>query len=124
MLTNAAKVTLELNLSQLKHHPNAHDAMLAPVSYCELTLTGNVRYNNTCVHVSCMYHGRCMSVCAHLCTVCVCVLYFVNTLQLVGPKTVITVILSRWHPSHHKITYQDFYNLLQRYATCHQRYGK
>ena len=36
LLTNAGKVTLKLNLSQLKHHPEVRDAMLAPVSYCEV----------------------------------------------------------------------------------------
>ena len=37
-LINASEVMLELNLSQLQHHPDACDAMLAPASYFEPTL--------------------------------------------------------------------------------------
>ena len=36
-LTNAGKVTLELNLSQHQQHPNARDT--TPASYCEPTLS-------------------------------------------------------------------------------------
>ena len=32
-LTNTGEVTLELKLSQLQHHPNAHDATLGPALY-------------------------------------------------------------------------------------------
>ena len=38
-LTNAGELKLELNLSQLQHHPDARDATLGPVSYCERGLT-------------------------------------------------------------------------------------
>ena len=34
---NAGEVMFKLNLSQLEHHPNTHDAMLVSVSYCEPT---------------------------------------------------------------------------------------
>ena len=38
MLINAGEVMLELNLSQLQHHPDACDTMLALASYFEPTL--------------------------------------------------------------------------------------
>ena len=34
-LNNAGEITLELNLNQLLCHPDARNAMLVPVSYCE-----------------------------------------------------------------------------------------
>ena len=47
MLTDAGKVMLELNLSQLQCCSNARDAMLVPVLhvYCEPTLTLHMYYN-------------------------------------------------------------------------------
>ena len=37
-LANAGDIMLELNLSQLQHHPDARNAMLVPASYCEPSL--------------------------------------------------------------------------------------
>ena len=39
MLTNAGKVTFELNLSQLQCHPYTCDGTLVPASYCEPTFS-------------------------------------------------------------------------------------
>ena len=38
-VTNAGELKLELNLSQLQHHPDARDVTLGPASYCKLSLT-------------------------------------------------------------------------------------
>ena len=45
---------LELNLSQLQHHPDAYDATLAPVSYCEPALN----YNCATLLLQCMYGNQ------------------------------------------------------------------
>ena len=51
-LTNAGKVTLNLNLSQLKRHPEAHDAMLAPVPHCEVQPKCICTYIHTLVTIT------------------------------------------------------------------------
>ena len=48
-LTNAAEVTLELNLSQLRCNPDAHDTMLAPTSYWEPTFISKVTLGLLCI---------------------------------------------------------------------------
>ena len=84
---------LELNLSQLLCHPDAHDAMLAPASYCEPILRHlfyRVHMSHHCVHVSGVVGPVCVCVCVcvrvrvcvcmHVCVcacVCVCVCVFV-----------------------------------------------
>ena len=59
MQTNAGEITIELNSSQLQHHPGAHSAMLVPTSYCEPT------FKHVCCIILCMELVWCAT-CTHV----------------------------------------------------------